>query len=289
MTSRTATWIGAGAILLWSTLAFFTVQSGRVPPFQLVAMTFAIGGVFILAVAALRGRLHLAKPTPASFALGVFGPFGDTALYFAAVKLSRPAEANLIHYLWPLLIVIFAAFLPGGRLLPRHLIGALMGLAATALLVLGRAEGGAVGPSPALGYALAGLGAVVWASYSVLSRRFAAVPTESVGTTTLACMIPALACHFAFETTVWPLTGIEWIGVIGLGLGSIGMAFIVWDIGMKQGDVAFLGVASYAAPVLSTLLLVAAGMAPASPVLALACVLIVTGAVIAGRTGSKVP
>ncbi len=52
---------------------------------------------------------------------------------------------------------------------------------------------------------------------------------------------------------------------------------------MKKGDVAFLGVASYAAPVLSTLLLVAAGMAPASPVLAVACALIVVGALIAGR------
>jgi drug/metabolite transporter (DMT)-like permease len=286
MTSRTATWIGTGAILLWSTLAFFTVQSGRVPPFQLVAMTFAIGGLFSLSVALIRGRLHLAKPTPASLALGVIGPFGDTAMYFAAVKLSRPAEANLIHYLWPLLIVIFAAFLPGGRLTSRHMLGALLGLAATAMLVLGRAEGGPVGPNPALGYILAGVGAIIWAGYSVLSRRLAAVPTESVGTATLACTVPALICHLAFETTIWSLTGIEWLGVMGLGLGSIGLAFLLWDIGMKRGDVAFLGVASYAAPVLSTLLLVAAGMAPASPVLALACVLIVVGALIAGR-GSR--
>jgi drug/metabolite transporter (DMT)-like permease len=280
MTSRAATFTGFLAILLWSTLALFTAMSGPIPPFQTVAMTFAIGGVFILTVTALRGRLHLARPTPGSLALGVIGPFGDTALYFAALKLSPPAEANLIHYLWPLLIVLFAALLPGGRLLPRHLIGAGIGLIATALIVLGR-EGTAGGASPLLGYALAALGAVVWAAYSVLSRRFAAVPTESLGISVLACTIPAILCHLAFETTIWPGNLTEWAGIIGLGIGSIGAAFIVWDIGMKQGDVAFLGVASYAAPVLSTLVLIGTGHATGSWIIALSCLLIVAGAGVA--------
>jgi drug/metabolite transporter (DMT)-like permease len=274
--------IGLGAIVLWSTLALFTAMSGGIPPFQLVAMTFAIGGSVILALAALRGTLHLARPTPASFALGVYGPFGDTAVYFAALKLSTPAEANLIHYLWPLLIVLFAALLPGERLRPRHLVGALIGLGALFLLVGDKLGGGpAVTPTMLLGYGLALLGAFIWASYSVASRLFAAVPTESLGVTTLGCAALALVCHLAFETTFWPTAPAEWIGVAGLGLGSMGLAFICWDIGMKQGDMAFLGVASYGAPVFSTIILVAAGYAPASWTLALACGLIVAGALIA--------
>ncbi len=278
MTSRTATATGAIAILLWSTLALFTTMSGRVPPFQLVGMTFVIGGVLVLAIAAMRGRLHLARPTPASFLLGLYGPFGDTALYYAAVKTAPAAEANLIHYLWPLLIVLFAALLPGGGLKLRHLVGALIGLAATALLISGSLGSGA---GIQLGHVLAALGAFVWASYSVLSRRFAGVPSESLAITMLGCAIAAFACHLAFETTLWAPNAAEWGGVLGLGLGSIGLAFICWDIGMKKGDVAFLGVASYAAPVLSTVILVIAGYAPASWLLALSCVLIVVGALVA--------
>lgn len=278
MTARTATLIGASAILLWSTLALFTAMSGRVPAFQLVAMTFLIGGAFIVGIAALRGRLDRVRPTPASFALGLYGPFGDTALYYAAVKTAPAAQANLIHYLWPLLIVLFAALLPGGRLKARHLMGSLIGLGATVLLVSGSLGGGT---GLALGHGLAALGAVVWASYSVLSRRFATIPSESLGLTMIGCAVPALICHLGFETTHWPLITTEWIGVLGLGLGSIGLAFVVWDIGMKQGDVALLGVASYAAPVLSTIILVVAGYAEASWVLALSCVLIVLGAGIA--------
>jgi drug/metabolite transporter (DMT)-like permease len=280
MSPRTATLTGFIAILLWSTLALFTAMSGPVPAFQTVAMTFLIGGVLILGVAALRGRLHLARPTRASLALGIYGPFGDTALYFAALKLAPPAPANLVHYLWPLLIVLFAGLLPGGRLKAGHVIGAVIGLCATFLLVGGdmRADASA---KTLLGYGLAALGAVVWASYSVLSRRFSAVPSESVGVTTLACAVLATACHLAFETTVWPATFAEWAGLAGLGIGSIGLAFLCWDIGMKRGDVSFLGVASYAAPVLSTIILIATGFAEATWLIGLSCALIVAGALVA--------
>lgn len=278
MTSRTATTIGLNAILLWSTLALFTAMSGRVPAFQLVGMTFAIGGLVILGVAIARGEIRRIVPTPASFALGLYGPFGDSALYYAAVKTAPPAEANLIHYLWPLLIVLFAALLPGGGLKLRHLIGALIGLGATMLLISG---GLGSGGGLSLGHLLAALGAFVWASYSVLSRRFSTVPSESLSLTLLGCAVAAFACHVAFETTLWSLSPTEWGGVLGLGIGSIGLAFVVWDIGMKKGDVALLGVASYAAPVLSTLVLVAAGYAQASWLLAGSCALIVVGAVVA--------
>jgi drug/metabolite transporter (DMT)-like permease len=279
MSSRTATLTGLGAIALWSLLALFTAATGRVPPFQLAAMTFAVAGALGLATAAARGRLAFARPTPAGLALGLYGLFGDTALYFAALKFAPPAEANLVHYLWPLLIVLFSGLLPGGRLAPRHLAGAVMGLAATALLVGGRFGGG--GENAALGFLFAALGAFVWASYSVASRRLASVPTETVAVTCLAASALAALCHLAFEGTLWPASAGEWLAMLGLGLGPIGAAFFLWDVGMKKGDVPLLGVASYAAPVLSTLILVAAGYAEPTFGLALACALIVAGALIA--------
>ena len=33
-----------------------------------------------------------------------------------ALRLAPPAEAQLVNYLWPLLIVLFSALLPGERL-----------------------------------------------------------------------------------------------------------------------------------------------------------------------------
>ena len=45
MTTRTATLIGLTAILMWSLLAVLTVATGKIPAFQLAAMTFAIGAL----------------------------------------------------------------------------------------------------------------------------------------------------------------------------------------------------------------------------------------------------
>ena len=61
------------------------------------------------------------------------------------------------------------------------------------------------------------------------------------------------------------------------------MAFYAWDIGVKRGDIRVLGAASYAAPVLSTVLLVVAGFAEPSASLALAAILIGGGGLLAAK------
>ena len=127
--SGAATLIGLGAILLWSVLAPLTASAGAVPPFELAALTFAIGGAFGLIYAAARGRLSaLAQPWRV-WLVGVGGLFGYHALYFAALRRAPPAQASLIAYLWPLLIVLFSALLPGERLRARHVLGAALGFA----------------------------------------------------------------------------------------------------------------------------------------------------------------
>jgi drug/metabolite transporter (DMT)-like permease len=215
---------------------------------------------------------------------GVGGLFGYHALYFAALRLAPPAEAGLINYLWPLLIVLFSALLPGERLRAAHVVGALLGFAGLVAL----ASGGLVlDPGAAPGYACAFVAAFVWAGYSVLSRRFGAVPTDAVAGFCLATAALSLAAHLAFETTVWPNTAGQWAAVAALGLGPVGAAFYLWDIGVKRGDIRLLGTASYATPVASTLVLVLAGYAEPTPALALACVLIAAGALVATWPGRR--
>ena len=66
-----------------------------------------------------------------------------------------------------------------------------------------------------------------------------------------------------------------------MGLGPVGLAFFTWDFGVKRGNIKVLGAFSYAAPLLSTLLLIGFGLARASWVIALACAFIVGSAVLA--------
>ena len=281
MTTRTATAIGFIALPPWSVLALFAAAPGTIPPFQLAAMTFLIGGLVGSASWIARPQgLRALRQKPVVWVLGLGGLFGYHALYFAALRWAPPAESGLICYLWPLLIVLFSALLPGERLRTAHVVGALVGFAGVAVLIGGRGGLGARG-GHLPGYLCAFVAAFVWSGYSVLSRRFGEVPTDAVAGFCLATAALSLVCHWAFETTIWPETTAQWLAVLALGVGPVGAAFYVWDIGMKHGDIRFLGITSYAAPVLSTLVLVAAGFAEPSLALGVACILIVLGALIA--------
>jgi drug/metabolite transporter (DMT)-like permease len=285
MSVRAATLIGCGAIGLWALLAVLTAATGRTPPFQLAAMAFAIGGgAGALTFLVRPGAVRALRQRPQVWLVGLGGLFGYHALYFAALRLAPPAEAGLIAYLWPLLLVLFTALLPGENLRAAHIIGSLLGLAGVIVLVVG--GGGLALRSDALpGYLLALGCAFVWSGYSVLSRRFGEVPTDAVAGFCLATAVLAAICHMLFEQTVWPADLAQWLAVLALGLGPVGLAFYLWDIGVKRGDLRLLGVASYAAPPLSTLILVLAGFARAEWSLGVAAALIAIGALIAARAG----
>lgn len=277
-----ATLIGFTAILMWSFLALMTAASGTMPPFQLSAITFAIGSLPGVALFIARPeRLKELRQPPKVWLVGVGGLFGYHFLYFTALRNAPAVEAGLIAYLWPLLIVVGSALLPGERLGWHHVVGALCGLAGTVLIV-GK-NGFAFDPAYSLGYFTAFLCAFTWAAYSLVSRKFEKVSTDVVTGFCLATSILSLVCHLALETTVWPDTTGQWAAVVGLGLLPVGLAFYVWDYGVKNGDIQILGASSYAAPLLSTLILIIFGFGEISVRIGLSCLLITGGAVLAAR------
>lgn len=283
MTSRTATLFGLTAIVMWSLLAVLTVATGHIPAFQLAAMTFAIGGAVGSATVLLRGGATRALRLPAiAWAVGIGGLFGYHALYFLSLRLAPPAEAGLLNYLWPLLIVLFSSLLPGERLARHHIIGALLGLAGTVLLFAGN-TGVQYTAAQIPGFVAAFVAAFIWAAYSVLSRKLKAVPTDAVAGFCLATALLAAMVHLAIETTIWPETAMQWLAIVLLGLGPVGAAFYAWDIGMKHGEIRVLGAASYATPLLSTGFLIIAGYAQATAAIALAAFLIAGGGLIAAK------
>jgi drug/metabolite transporter (DMT)-like permease len=282
MSAWTATLIGLTAILMWSLLSVLTVATGTIPPFQLAAMTFAIGA--LVGALSFIGRSEAVKALrqpPVAWLVGVGGLFGYHALYFLALRFAPPAQAGLLNYLWPLLIVLFSSLLPGERLAPHHLIGAVLGLVGTVLLFAGNTGGFAPGQVPGLIAALAA--AFVWATYSVLSRRLKSVPTAAVAGFCAATALLAALVHWLIETPIWPETRLRWLAIVALGIGPVGAAFYSWDIGVKRGDIRVLGAASYATPLMSTTFLVLAGFAEASATIAIAAVLIAGGGLIAAK------
>ena len=276
-----ATLTGFSAILTWSFLAFLSAAAGPVPPFQLAAMAFLIGGLTGAATWPFRpGAIASLRQDWRVWALGVAGIAIYHNAYFFAIQSAPPLEASLIAYLWPLLIVVFAAFLPGERLRPHHVAGVVLGfLGAIVIITRGFEIGLADGVKS--GHVVAVACAFIWSGYSVLSRRFGEAPTDMVAGFCLITAAVSFVFHLGFEETVWPSSAGQWAAVGTLGLIPLGAAFYAWDIGCKRGDIMVLGALSYAAPLFSTIVLLLTGYGAWHWSVALACVLIVGGALLA--------
>lgn len=283
MTKANATFIGFSAVIMWAFLALLSSAAGSLPPFQLSAMTFAIGALVGLSYIAINPHLIQTFKQPAKvWLIGTVGLCFYHCAYFFAIQSAPPVEASLIAYLWPLLIVVFAAYLPGESLRAHHVIGALLGLFGAALIIT---KGGAIGLQAGFkpGHALALACAFIWSGYSILSRRLENVPSEIVTGYCLITAIISLALHFALETTTLPATNGQWVAIVLLGLFPVGAAFYAWDLGVKHGDIMVLGAASYASPLLSTLVLLISGYAVFHWTIIIACLLITVGAMISAK------
>ncbi|MEO0497477.1 MAG: EamA family transporter [Pseudomonadota bacterium] len=280
-----ASLIGSIAIALWALLALLTAWAGDIPPFQLTAMSFAIGTLvgIVFVVRSGRGLAPFRQPAKV-WILGISGLFGYHFLYFSALQNAPPLEAGLIAYLWPLLIVLGSALLPGQQLRWFHVAGALAGALGCAVLVTrGQILSGVFVFEAQFGFGyLLALGcALTWSSYSLISRTFSDVPTDIVVGLCAATAVLAVGAHLWLEETVWVMSPLQWLAVIGLGAGPVGLAFYVWDIGMKRGRIQLLGAASYLTPLLSTLVLIIAGSGRLSWSVAAAALLITGGAMLA--------
>ena len=287
MKARKGNIFGVLTILLYSSLALLSILTTRIPAFELTAMAFFIAsGVGLVLLK--KQNIHikeLFKIEAKAWIIGISGLFGYHFFYFLAIKNAPAVEANLLNYLWPLLIVIFSSFLPNERLRWFHIIGALLGLLGAFLLV---SKGGSFNfESEYLwGYIFALIAAFTWSSYSVISRTLSHIPTYAVTGFCMATAILSCICHLIFETTVVPNSQ-ELFGVLMLGLGPVGGAFYLWDFSVKNADIKLLGSISYFTPLLSTLLLVVLGYADFTTAITLACIFIIVGSFISSASYLK--
>ena len=271
-----------GAIALWATLASLGVALRHVPPFLLTGLALLIGSVPSWPL------LRQWRVPPSTLALGIGGLFGYHLLLFIALRHAPAVEANLVNYLWPLLIVVLApVLLPGMRLRPSHALAAVAGFTGAAIAILG--SGPSAGGGWYWGYLPALASAFIWAGYSLLTRRVSAFPTAAIGLFGLASGLLSLLCHWALEPAM-PLQGSDWALILAMGLGPLGAAFFLWDRALKTGDPRQIGILSYITPLASTLLLMLVSGRSLTWSIAFAALLII-GAAVAGtwRPGARPP
>jgi drug/metabolite transporter (DMT)-like permease len=267
-----------GAIALWATLAALGVSLAHVPPFLLTGLALVIGSVPAWPL------VRQWRVPGRTLALGIYGLFAYHFLLFIALRCAPPVEANLVNYLWPLLIVLLApVILPGLHLRPTHVIAGFVGFAGAAIAILG---GRGASGEWSWGY-VASLGAaIIWSTYSLMTRRVAAFPTAAIGLFGLVSGVLALACHALLEPPAL-LAARDWLFIAIAGLGPLGAAFFLWDKALKLGDPRQIGILSYLTPLASTLMLMATTGRTPTWSIALAALLIIGAAIIGTRQGTS--
>ena len=278
--------LALAAIASWATLAWLGVRLAAMPPFLLVGTALTIAGV-LASPTWRRWRVPLRV-----FALGIYGLFGFHFFLFVALRLAPPLQANLVNYLWPLLMVLLAPLLLRGSLLTgRHVAGGLLGFAGAVVAIIGGLPSGrSMLPSSdgnaAWGYAAALLSAFVWATYSLMGRRLredgTTFPTAAIGLFCLSSGLLALACHATLEAP-YAFTARDLLPMTALAIGPMGAAFFLWDAALVRGDARTIGTLAYLTPVLSTMLLGAADPARFGWPIVVALLLVVGGAWIGTR------
>ncbi len=257
------------SIALWATLATISVQLKSVPALLLVGLALSMGGLVGLP------RWREWRCTLPQLLIGIYGLFAYHLLLFLAFRYAPPLEANLINYLWPLLIVLLSPlFVRGLKLTTLHILAGLLGFMGAVLLI----SGGKLSfdSQYSLGYACAMAAAFVWASFSLASRRYQG-SSAVVGLYCLASGTLSLIAHFLIEANYSPSSS-QWAWLAVLGLGPMGLAFFTWDAALKRGDARAIGSLSYLTPLLSTLMLVAFGFGAFKATSLIAMLLILAGA-----------
>lgn len=294
---NTPTFLGLLAILLWSsTIGFSRSVSEKLGPLTSGFIIFILAGLVscfqvLLQQGSLRPIFRL--PKLYLFGAGAFFTGYEAALYLS-IGLSQTREqvlvVGLINYLWPVFILVSAIPILNYRASPLLGLGIILAVAGIGL---------ALGGNPAewlsrlkgswLPYLLMLFGALAWAFYTNLSRRWINDNQVSALPLFFLCTGIVLGTMRLFVNEAW-----QWSLPVGLQtgyliLGTTWLAYTFWDIGSRRGNIILLTTVSYLIPLFSTLISILILDTPAQPSLWVAAGLIVVGAVVCRKAVRERP
>lgn len=275
---RTYALVG-GAVVLWASWPALAIVAHPAPPFLVLGLAALVGFAFSYSAAARKKQTN----TFFSVRLGTMifvaiGLMGNNALYLAAISRIGPAEANIVHYLWPVFLVVLTSAIHRHAPSLFQIIGIALGFCGVAI---------ALSPQMGNGLDLVGLllgvsGALTFAIYSV-GRSFARVETNVVGPSLALAGVGALIAHFTFEPLYWP-TFSQWAAIILMGIGPFTLANILWDKATREGPAATISSLAFLTPLVAITLLAIFGLGVITVATAVGAIFAISGAVLSSRS-----
>jgi len=276
--ARTYVLVG-GAVVLWASWPALARVAHPAPPFLVLGLSALVGFVFSYLVAVKqRQTKSFFAVRPKTLVFVAIGLMGNNAFYLAAISRIGPAEANVVHYLWPVFLVALAALVHRRSPTPIQIIGIGSGFLGVAVALSQQMGHGL----DLMGVLLGVCGALTFAIYSV-GRSLARVESNVVGPSLAIAGAGALAAHFALESLYWP-TNNQWIAIVLMGVGPFTIANICWDKATREGSAATISSLAFLTPLVAITLLAIFGLGTVTLVTVAGAFLAIVGAVLSSRS-----
>jgi len=246
------------AIIGWSTLAPTTkLLVTDLPNMQVLFISSSIAFLSLLLFNCVRKNLRILrgytfKDIATQLALGVLGLFAYTALYNFGIERLTSQDANIINYLWPLMIILFSVPILKEKFSLRKL--AAVSLSFFGLVIV--ATGGnfstiEMGNLPGIAACVGA--AICFGLFSVVNKKknydqFIAMMLF-FGVTAILSGI-----WFLIEGNYQPLTIAQVGGLLWLGIAANAVAYLAWALALKVGDTAKISNLAYVIPFLAIVL-----------------------------------
>ncbi len=267
-----------GAVVLWASWPALATLVFNAPPFLVLGLSALAGFAFMLFRAVFRNEIKEFTSIEVPTLLFVaFGLMGNNAFYLLAIARIGPAEANVVHYLWPVFLVALASVIHRRFPSRRQTLGVTAGFCGVAV---------ALSPQMGTGFDFYGVflgacGALTFAVYSVV-RSLARVEIDVVGPSLGLAGFGAMAAHFIFEPLYSP-SAIEWIAIILMGVGPFTIANILWDKATREGATATISSMAFLTPLVAMALLGTLGLGVVTTATVVGGCLAIVGAILSSR------
>ena len=243
------------AVVIWSTTAALVKSLlTAIPTFEALFLSTFAASLSLLGVQLVRDggrifRTYDVRGYMSMAGLGFLGLFLYSGLYYYGLSQLTSQEACLLNYLWPMMIVLFAALLLGERITLRTAVALLLSFSGVVVLTLG-GEGSAEG-NGLLGTVACLLAALCYGLFCVLNKR------RNIGQTvmmimawgvTAVCSLPVTLLTEEWVTPMWT----QWIGLLWLGVFIDAVGYLWWAMALQEArDAATVANLAYAVPLLS--------------------------------------
>lgn len=282
-----ATCIGYCALFLWASSGVLASSVINIPTFEVLSIAFSISFSITAIMLTLRGQWSKVKQPLLLWIIGMIGVYGNDALYIAAFKHAPAAQADLISYLYPIIIILLATCLPSEKFSFRYVVAGLVGFLGCYLLITSGGSMAGFHMKYLTGYCFAFLNAVAWSIYCLAARYYKNTPTEMIGMYCGCGLILSLIAHIGWEHTVIPDLH-QTIALVIMGLTTQGSAYFLWDYGIKRGNFKLLSILAYGNPIIAVILLIITGKSHYSEALLVATLLISFSGALAGINPKKI-